>query len=231
MSFGNAGVAFCDADTQGTDQMYTIIEVAQEDLHPAKHQPKDRVKQDASLNRLRNSIRDERLQYPPLVVHDPEGGFIIIDGNRRIAATQMLGWPKVPVIVSQGHPDELFSAVSGNTKPLTSHQWLEIHLAGGEIPSGPNKGCITRLTDVMGREFLVGLAEANISPQIWNLAGRVMRYLSLPENKKPDVLRWLSTNKITRQVSSWISGANSADKLRDAFAENREPTHTLRKAA
>jgi hypothetical protein len=204
---------------------YTILEVSPRELYPSEHQPPSRMQTDGALNALKKSIQDVGLQYPPLVTRKPDGsGFTIVDGHRRLAAINTLSWPKVSVLVAQGNPDQLFSAVCGTTKKVTATQWVEVYLSGGEVPSGPTKVCINRLDETKGKEFLKRLVSSGLSPQIWSLANRVINYTKLPDEEKGDVLEWLLANKITRAVASWMSGVSPPHELISAFRENREPS-------
>lgn len=206
-------------------QKYIITEVDPDELHQANHQPSDRMEWSSSMTALKRSIQEVGLQYPPLVVRRQEGdGFTIVDGHRRISVAKSLGWPKVSVLVAEGKASELFSAVSGTTKQITATQWVEVYLKGGDVPSGATRVNIKRLDEVVGRDFLQKLSTAKLSPQVWSLANRAIRYADMTEEDRPGVLNWLVDHKIGRQVGAWITGGNSPHELRKAFHEGREPT-------
>lgn len=203
---------------------YVLVDVNLDELHRAEHQPPSRTEMSTALNALKKSIADIGLQYPPLVVRDPNGqGFTIADGHRRIAAMRELKFTKIPVLISQGSPEQLFSGVSGTVRPLTANQWIFVHLHGGQVPSGPTRVNIGRLDETMGKDFLQRLYEAGMSPQIWSVANRFLRYTQLTDESKRPVLEWLLTLKLTRQVGAWMAGANHPEELRHAFSENRAP--------
>jgi len=207
-----------------SDAKYPILRVPPTALRDSPQQPPGRNAVSGSLNALAKSIQAVGLQYPPLVTRDPTGDtYTIVDGHRRVAAMKSLAWQDIPVLVSQGKPAELFSAVCGNTKPVTAAQWIEVYLRGGEVPSGPTKVNIRRIDEIAGREFLQQLSDAGLSPQIWNVANRVIRYAGIDEGLKGRVLKWLLELKITRDVAAWISGPHSPQELAMAFQENRKP--------
>lgn len=213
---------------------YHIDYVEHAQLYASPYQPKGRVDSSTSLNQLKQSIRENGLQYPPLVVRRREGdGFTIVDGHRRIAAVKALAWQSVPVIVAEGKPGELFSAVTGTTKALKAADWVSIYLAGGTPPSGPTRTCIKKLEQVIGRDFLVKLAEAGLSPQIWNVAKRTVNYLEMDNEKLTAVVQWIFKHKISRSVSTWMSGENPNPKaeLLAAFEQDREPSLQAARAA
>lgn len=201
------------------NDIYPIVEVHPTELHRAPYQPPSRDEISSAMNALKKSIQDEGLQYPPLVVRRPDGnGYTIVDGHRRVKVATQLKWPKIPVIVStQGDARKLFSAVSGTSKPLSAVEWIQVHLGGGALPSGPNTSCISKLESLMGRDFLEELVEKRLSPQIWNLSARVLRYLSLTDDERPGILRWLAKHKLTRQVSAAIQGDTPASDILGAY--------------
>ena len=149
--------------TNGMDR-YVFAEVTPQELINAQHKPPVRMEANAAFNRLKNSIHDIGLQYPPLVIRNANGrGFTIADGHRRISACRALGYDKIPVLISQGRPEELFAAVSGNVKQLTANQWIYVFLNGGEVPSGPTKVNIRRLDETVGKQFLQRVFDAGLA--------------------------------------------------------------------
>lgn len=208
-----------------SDTKYPILRVSPHALRDSPHQPPGRSDAASNaLNALAKSIQQVGLQYPPLVTRDPTGDtYTIVDGHRRVAAMRSLAWQDIPVLVSQGKPAELFSAVCGNTKPVTAAQWIEVYLRGGDVPSGPTKVNIRRIDEVAGRDYLQRLSDAGLSPQIWNVTNRVIRYAGIDESLKDRVLNWLLDLKITRNVAAHISGNHSPHELSTAFDEKRVP--------
>jgi hypothetical protein len=205
---------------------YVIQQVSIEEVHPAPWQPPSRTSPSAAMSSLRKSIQSHGLQYPPLVTRDPDGnGFTIADGHRRHEVMKALKWPTIPVLIAEGAGKDLFSTLSGTTKPMTALQWTQVYLAGGALPSSPNKTCITNLAELMGAEYLHNLVAAGLSPQIWNVANRMLRYTNSHEELKPKILTWLLKHKISREVSRWIADGDPADALLQALNEDRPPKH------
>ena len=201
---------------------YQVRRVNPSQLVISPQQPNTRGTAAGPLNQLKNSIQKVGLQYPPLVLAKPNNRYQIIDGHRRVAVMRDLGWELIPVIVTEGNSDELFAAVSGNVAKMKSFEWAAVHLAGGAVPSGPIKVCITKLEQTMGREFLEQLTKKRTSPGIWNVANRVIRYLSLDEAERKRVLAWLAEIG-TQNVAAYMTGGNQPAELMRAFKEKREP--------
>lgn len=203
-------------------EKYQVRRVSPSQLYNSPSQPETRGQSVGPLNQLKNSIVKVGLQYPPLVISKPDGKYQIIDGHRRIAVMRDLGWDLIPVIVTEGDSKELFAAVSGNVAKMKSFEWVSVHLAGGAVPSGPIKVCITKLEQNMGKEFLERLAKKKSSPGIWNVANRVVRYIELDESERRSVLLWLA-DVGTQVVSAYMTGMNQPKELLKAFQEKRNP--------
>lgn len=202
---------------------YNIVHVNPDQLVGSPTQPDSRLMAVGPMNHLKRSITEVGLQYPPLVVREPTGDkYRIVDGHRRVQCVRELMWSKIPVLVTQGKIDDLFAAVSGSVVKMKAYEWADVYLKGGVIPTGPNKTCVIKLEEHMGREYLLKLVHKKASPSIWNLSSRVLKYLDLTETKRKDVLNWL-IDVGTREVSAWITGENSKDELLSAFKEGRTP--------
>lgn len=202
---------------------YPIVEVAPAELHAAPYQPASRTELNAALSKLQKSIKNDGLQYPPLVIRKADGnGYTIIDGHRRVRVARELMWPKISVIVSsQGDAKRLFAAVSGASKPLSATEWIHVHLGGGALPPGQTATCIKRIDHEMGREFLVEMAQKGLSPQVWNFASKLLKYLNLSEDEKPAILRWLVKHKLTRPALAAIQMDTAPDRVIKAFREDK----------
>lgn len=210
---------------------YEVIFVNPDQLVNSPRQPPSRMDFNGAMKHLQNSIKNEKLQYPPLVMAMPDGKYQIVDGHRRIHAMLQLGFPKIPVLPTFGHPDKLFAAVSGNVAKMSAAQWVTVYLRGGDnaedaLPSGPAKSCIKSLDKHMGRDYLERLEKRGLSPILWNLSNRIVKFANLQEIDRPSVLEWLILETVnTRIVSAWISANNSAEELKKAIHEKRSPRY------
>ena len=85
-----------------------IIEVDLVKLRPNPDQPR-RDFNEASLRELADSIDQHGLIQPIAVTRDPDNpeGFIIVAGERRFRAFQILGRETIPAIITTGAPDEI----------------------------------------------------------------------------------------------------------------------------
>lgn len=69
-------------------------------LRPNRLQPRTRFS-DAEVEELATSIRAQGMIQPILVTPSPEGGYMIVAGERRFRAAQRLGLEQVPVVVRE----------------------------------------------------------------------------------------------------------------------------------
>ncbi|MEZ4340149.1 MAG: ParB/RepB/Spo0J family partition protein [Sandaracinaceae bacterium] len=84
-------------------------EVAIEDVHPNREQPRSRF-DDAALDELASSIREMGILEPILVRKRQPSGYEIIAGERRWRAAQRAGLHRVPVFVRELGTAEAFEA-------------------------------------------------------------------------------------------------------------------------
>lgn len=82
--------------TETGEDVLRELKVSQ--LKPGKYQPRSRM-DEASLNELAASIREQGIMQPILARSLPDGGYEIIAGERRWRAAQLAGLSVVPVLV------------------------------------------------------------------------------------------------------------------------------------
>jgi ParB family transcriptional regulator, chromosome partitioning protein len=85
-----------------------ILEVDLTKLRPNPDQPRQNI-DPPSLQELATSIEQHGLIQPIAVARDPENpeGFIVVAGERRVQAFQLLGRETIPAIMTTGAPDEI----------------------------------------------------------------------------------------------------------------------------
>lgn len=86
------------AGGMGVKSNDTLRELKVEQLKPGKYQPRSRM-DEASLNELAASIKEQGVIQPILARELPEGGYEIIAGERRWRAAQLAQLKMVPVLV------------------------------------------------------------------------------------------------------------------------------------
>lgn len=84
-----------------------LLTVNIDEVHPERRQPRRHFDQ-AALNDLAQSIRSIGLIQPLLVRRVPEGGYVIVAGERRWRAAREAGLDEVPIIVKEVSEVEAF---------------------------------------------------------------------------------------------------------------------------
>lgn len=82
------------------DKREKIHEIQLTDLHPFKNHP-FHVEQDDELRELAKSIADHGVVTPGIVRPKSEGGYELISGHRRKAASELAGMATMPVVVRE----------------------------------------------------------------------------------------------------------------------------------
>lgn len=78
--------------------------VSLDSIHPFQGHP-FKVREDADMEALKESIRTSGVITPAVVRPLPEGGYEMVSGHRRLAACRVLGLEKMPVIVREMDDD------------------------------------------------------------------------------------------------------------------------------
>jgi ParB family chromosome partitioning protein len=76
----------------------SVTEIQVSQVKPNPHQPRT-VFSAANLKELADSIREQGLIQPIIVVRERNGGFTLISGERRLRAAQSLGYRSIPAVV------------------------------------------------------------------------------------------------------------------------------------
>lgn len=76
-----------------------------------RHHPDNPPGRHVDVDELADSIRAVGILQPLLVEPDPSGGWVVLAGNRRLAAARSLGLTAVPCVVRAAHDDIAHTAV------------------------------------------------------------------------------------------------------------------------
>jgi ParB family chromosome partitioning protein len=92
-----------DAPAGGTGQPQ---ELAIAEIRPNPYQPRT-VFRPELLKELADSLKEQGLLQPVLVVRASGGGYELISGERRVRAAQTLGWQRIPAIIKVATAQEM----------------------------------------------------------------------------------------------------------------------------
>lgn len=90
----------------GNFELGQVYDLKLSELKPNPHQPRT-VFQDTEIRELANSIDEKGLLQPILVKELEDGQIIIVSGERRFRAHQLLERDKIPAWFTTGAPEEL----------------------------------------------------------------------------------------------------------------------------
>lgn len=77
-----------------------LSDIALDQIRPNPHQPRGRFDPDA-IEELAASIRSYGVLQPLLVTESPEGGYVLLAGERRLRAAKQAGFQTVPAVVRE----------------------------------------------------------------------------------------------------------------------------------
>lgn len=101
---------FSTQETRDDAKLERIKDIPLGDLRPFQNHP-FKVRQDAELEKLTESIRAIGAINPALARPYPDGGYELISGHRRLAACQALGLETMPVVIRELTDDEAVIAM------------------------------------------------------------------------------------------------------------------------
>lgn len=203
--------------TAATDTVY----VRHDSLKPAAWNPAIRV-QLQYLHDLRDSIEAEGFwEFEPILV-DRNG--VIIDGHRRWTAAGLLHLVEVPVIIIDADADELWAKVNGTRMDLTGAQALQAVANGLQGRPAKYSKVLAKLEEVIGASGLQLLSQRGRSPNVYNQAHRIARYLGC-ENVREDmsmIVFWLVYHPRMNTIVMRAMADNVDPKIiEDAIRGNR----------
>lgn len=101
---------FSTEESRKEDAKEQVQQVPISELHPFEGHP-FRVVDDESMTRTMESIAQFGVISPLLARPDPDGGYEIISGHRRMRAAELIGLETLPVIVREMDDDESIIAM------------------------------------------------------------------------------------------------------------------------
>lgn len=116
-------------DPGQTKQSLRVIDVPLSRCRANPHQPR-KVFDPLSLGELATSIKQHGLLQPVTVKRDPKdkGGFVVVAGERRFRAYELLERDTIPAVVTSGNADEIAlieNLQRENLRPLEEAEALE----------------------------------------------------------------------------------------------------------
>ncbi len=166
------------------------------DLHPFEGHP-FKVLDDELMEQTVESIKQIGVVSPLIVRPDPEGGFEILSGHRRLHAAQLAGLETVPVIVKQMDDDAaiIFMVDSNlqreNILPSERAFSYKMKLEAMKHQAGrPSKENDSQLGNNFGK-----LSSEEMAEELGTSKNQIFRYIRLT-NLIPEILDMVDEKKI-----------------------------------
>ena len=166
------------------------------DLHPFEEHP-FKVLDDELMGQTVESIKQIGVVSPLIVRPDPEGGYEILSGHRRLHAAQLAGLETVPVIVKEMDDDAaiIFMVDSNlqreNILPSERAFSYKMKLKAMKHQAGrPSKENDTQLGNNFGK-----LSSEEMAEELGTSKNQIFRYIRLT-NLIPEILDMVDEKKI-----------------------------------
>lgn len=166
------------------------------DLHPFEGHP-FKVLDDELMGQTVESIKQIGVVSPLIVRPDPEGGFEILSGHRRLHAAQLAGFETVPVIVKEMDDDAaiIFMVDSNlqreNILPSERAFSYKMKLEAMKHQAGrPSKENDSQLGNNFGK-----LSSEEMAEELGTSKNQIFRYIRLT-NLIPEILDMVDEKKI-----------------------------------
>ena len=102
-----------------------VVEIPLAELHPPEFHPFNVIDDDA-MARLTENIRQYGVREPGLARPRPEGGYVLLVGNRRKRACELINLPTMPVIIREmDDADAIIAMVDSNLEQRESLLYSE----------------------------------------------------------------------------------------------------------
>ena len=171
-------------------------EIPLSDLHPFEGHP-FKVLDDELMEQTVESIKQIGVVSPLIVRPDPEGGFEILSGHRRLHAAQLAGLETVPVIVNEMDDDAaiIFMVDSNlqreNILPSERAFSYKMKLEAMKHQAGrPSKENDSQLGNNFGK-----LSSEEMAEELGTSKNQIFRYIRLT-NLIPEILDMVDEKKI-----------------------------------
>ena len=166
------------------------------DLHPFEGHP-FKVLDDELMEQTVESIRQIGVVSPLIVRPDPEGGFEILSGHRRLHAAQLAGLETVPIIVKEMDDDAaIIFMVDSNLQReniLPSERAFSYKMKLEAMKHQGERGDLT--SGQVGQKSVGTVSRDIVAEQAGDSSRNVQRYIRLT-NLIPEILDMVDEKKI-----------------------------------
>lgn len=197
---------------------FTVTEVPVDKLKKAPHNPITRWR---DINSLIVSMNEHGLYIPILITP----GFDIIEGHRRVAAAEKLGWQTIKAVMAHGDSAKIYAEVNTVSRRFTGVETLNAYLVNPDAVGEGARRQIDAAIDMVGRAQISKMAKNGISLQSYNLARRVCRAVDMEEKATVKlVLVWMLKHMTQSTVKEILSRKTNMKEIINAAKRDKPIT-------
>ena len=182
------------------------------DLHPFEGHP-FKVLDDELMEQTVESIRQIGVVSPLIVRPDPEGGFEILSGHRRLHAAQLAGLETVPVIVKEMDDDAaIIFMVDSNLQReniLPSERAFSYKMKLEAMKHQGERGDLT--SGQVGQKSVGTVSRDIVAEQAGDSSRNVQRFIRLT-NLIPEILDMVDEKKIAFNPAAELSYLKTSEQ-------------------
>lgn len=188
------------------------------DLKKAGYNPESRVSEKSILS-LAKSITKVGLIYPISVSTTNK----VIDGHRRLAAAELLGWEEIPCLVTATeNEDEVYAEVNANTQKLGGAQSIQVWLKNPHAVTPRTATFLENMQDQVGLALIKKLAQSGFSMTPIRILNKLARYTEDNDPKfLKEALAWMIRWRNTGIVRSYMRMQLPAHELHKAIKSGK----------
>ena len=174
-----------------------ILEIPLTDLHPFKNHP-FQVTKNEELQELAESIKENGVVTPAIARSRPEGGYELIAGHRRKAASGLAGLATMPVVVRELDDDAATIVMVDSNQQrenlLPSEKAFSFKMKLDAIKRQGQRADLT--SDQLGQKFMTrAISRGAIAEANGESSTQVQRYIRLT-NLIPAILKMVDEKRI-----------------------------------
>jgi hypothetical protein len=199
----------------------TAATVAVSKIKTAPYNPTTRTEINR-LTRLMASIVEAGEIFVPLLM-TPD--YHLIDGHRRLACAEQLGFKTVPAYIRPMTPAErkhAYASINSTVQTTRSSDALQVWLKEPEAVSYTRRKQFEAMVERIGRPLVVKMAARGYSPHCYKLAVKIGNYCGMDTNAfLIQTVKWIMTHNAQNQVRLAMQMDQPGTKLVAAIKANR----------
>jgi hypothetical protein len=152
--------------------------------------------------------------------------FQIIDGHRRAAAAQSLGWKEIEANIVEEEPTAIYASVNVTARRMSGNDALLVWLKKSTAAPARLIPRFNEMEQALGRNRVERLTAAGFSLRLYLTARRIAKYCE-EMDKVGDVVDWLLEFPVVGQVMKAMESGVSPKKIMSAVKAKKAVKLTL----